>query len=205
MLRWLKRMVLCLICLLIAAAGVRFGPNLYVRLFGNPNSQWISETYTETLREKNELVVYEFETTGQETVTQDAWLIGTVQKVELPYTFQMSFTVDLSQAKVEVEGSDVRVYVPAPKARYPKLTVDEANMRKVDWLYPLTPERYEEIQRALEERLVGTHASNPQYLADAWNVAVRNLTALFAPLTEPELLSVEYSLEIVKLETDGVQ
>lgn len=68
--------------------------------FCGGNTQWISERFSETLREKNELVVYEVEITGQETVSQDAWLLGTVQKVEMPYTFQMSFTVDLSQAVV---------------------------------------------------------------------------------------------------------
>lgn len=196
--KWMKRIFAWLICLLIAAAGIRFGPNLYVRLFGNPNAQWISETYTETLREKNELVVYELETTGQETITQDAWLIGTVQKVELPYTFQLLYTVDLSQAAVTVEGSIIRVIIPAPEARYPKLVVDEANMRKVDWLYPLTPERYETMQRELENRLVEANASHPQYLSDAWDTAVRNLNALFAPLMEPGLLAVDYTLEIVQ-------
>ena len=59
--------------------GLRFGPDLYARVFGGGRVQWISERFSETLKEKNHLVVYEVETTGQETVTQDAWLFGTVQ------------------------------------------------------------------------------------------------------------------------------
>ncbi|MEG2951562.1 MAG: hypothetical protein RR946_12760, partial [Clostridia bacterium] len=96
----LKRTSLCVVCVALALVLVRFGPNLYARIFGNGNTVWISERFSETLKEKNNLVVYEVETTGQETVSQDAWLIGTVQKVVLPYTFHISFTVDLSQAKI---------------------------------------------------------------------------------------------------------
>ena len=97
--------------LLIAGVfvGVRYGPNLYMRLFGSGNAQWVSERFSETLKEKNELVVYEVETTGQETVTQDAWVLGTVQKVVMPYTFRMSYTVDLSIATVTANGSVIEV------------------------------------------------------------------------------------------------
>jgi len=194
--KFMKRVTWTLIVLVVTAACVRFGPNLYVRFFGNPDSQWLSEAYTQTLREKNELVVYEMETTGKETVTQDAWLLGTVQKVEMPYTFGMAYTVDLKDASVSVEGSEITVSVPAPTAAYPKLTVDEDNMRKVDWLYPLTPERYAEIQKTVENRLYSEHAGNDQHLLEAWDVAVRNLEALFAPLTEPGLMTVQYTVRI---------
>ena len=42
-------------------------------------------------------------------MTQDAWLLGTVQKVEMPYTFRMSFTVDLSLAVVSAldDGEEI--------------------------------------------------------------------------------------------------
>lgn len=198
MIKWLKKTMLFLVCVVFTALGIRFGPNLYVQFFGNPQSQWISETYTQNLRERNELVVYELEVTGQETFTQDAWLIGTVQKVEMPYTFTMAFVIDMTQANVVVEGSEIEVRVPAPQARYPKLVVDEERMRKNDWLYPLTPERYAEIKTTVEEKLVGLYASNTQYVSEAWNRAVYNLEELFAPLTTPGLLSVEYELKVVQ-------
>lgn len=66
--KFLKHLLRLLLCLVIALALVRFGPNIYVRFFGEGNARWFSERFTEALREKNELVVYEIETTGQETV-----------------------------------------------------------------------------------------------------------------------------------------
>lgn len=201
MFRWLKKLFSLFLCFVIAGLGVRFGPNLYVRLFGNPQSQWISETYTESLREKSELVVYELEVTGQETVTQDAWLLGTVQKVEMPYTFTMAFVVDMTQANVTVDGTEITVHIPSPTAGYPKLIVDEEHMKKSDWLYPLTPERYSEIKTTVEKKLVETYASNPQYLHDAWNRAVYNLKEMFSPLTAPGLLSVDYTVRVVRADS----
>ena len=152
MIRFFKRLIGFAVCIVVALALVRFGPTLWQRVFG-VDTQWISERFSETLREKNELVVYEVEVTGQETVSQDAWLLGTVQKVEMPYTFQMSFTVNLSQAVVSALDGAVEVRLPMPSPAYPKLTVNEDEVKKSDWLYPLTPERYAQIKQETEGRL----------------------------------------------------
>lgn len=194
----LKRFFSFLIMLVLAFALVQFGPNLYMRFFGEQNARWISERFSETLKEKNELVVYEIETTGQETVTQDAWLLGTVQKVELPYDFRMSFTVDLSSAQVEVAENVIRVRVPAPSAGYQKLTVDENNIRKNDWLYPLTPERYEQMKQQVEEKLFDEYRGNEAYCQQAWNVTVHNLQKLFRAVTDQSLFGDAYEIQIIQ-------
>ena len=128
MIRFFKRLIGFAVCIVVALALVRFGPTLWQRVFV-VDTQWISERFSETLREKNELVVYEVEVTGQETVSQDAWLLGTVQKVEMPYTFQMSFTVNLSQAVVSALDGAVEVRLPMPSPAYPKLTVNEDEVK----------------------------------------------------------------------------
>lgn len=145
--KFIRKLFTVILLAALVFTGLRFGPSLYARIFGGGNVQWISERFSETLKEKNHLVVYEVETTGQETVTQDAWILGTVQKVVVPYTFQMSYTVDLSHAAVSAEGTEIQVRVPAPVPGYQKLTVNEEEVQKVDWLYPLTPERYAETNR----------------------------------------------------------
>ena len=129
-------------------------------------------------------MVYEVETTGQETVTQDAWILGTVQKVVVPYIFQMSYTVDLSHAAVSAEGTEIQVRVPAPVPGYQKLTVNEEEVQKVDWLYPLTPERYTEIKQTIETRLFEEAKANPEYAQNAWAITVRDLENLFKAVVE---------------------
>lgn len=201
--RRLKRLFSFVLTLVLAALLVRFGPNLYVRFFGEENARWISERFSETLREKNQLVVYEIETTGQETVTQDAWLLGTVQKVELPYSFQMSYTVDLTNAQVSADENVIEVRVPAPAAGYQKLTVDENNMRKNDWLYPLTPERYEQIKQQVETKLFDEYSANQEYSGYAWDVTVHNLESLFRYVTDQSLFGNAYEIRIVEDESLG--
>lgn len=183
MIRFFKRLIGFAVCIVVALALVRFGPTLWQRVFV-VDTQWISERFSETLREKNELVVYEVEVTGQETVSQDAWLLGTVQKVEMPYTFQMSFTVNLSQAVVFALDGAVEVRLPMPSPAYPKLTVNEDKVKKSDWLYPLTPERYAQIKQETEERLFTEYSQYEQYQAGAWDVAVQNLQSLFQSVLE---------------------
>lgn len=196
--KFLKRLFRLVLCLALAVALVRFGPALYVRYFGEGNARWISERFTEALREKNELVVYEIETTGQETVAQDAWLIGTVQKVEMPYTFRMAFTVDLSHASISVADNRIEVRVPAPVPGYQKLTVNDDSVRKVDWLYPLTPERYAQIKQEVENRLFAEYSASDAYRQNAWNVAVRNLEKLLRPIVDQNVLGSMYEIHIVE-------
>lgn len=182
--KFIRKLFTVILLAALVFTGIRFGPALYARFFGGGNVQWISERFSETLKEKNHLVVYEVETTGQETVTQDAWLFGTVQKVVMPYTFQMSYTVDLSRAAVSAEGTEVQVRVPAPVPGYQKLTVHEDEVQKVDWLYPLTPERYTEIKQTIEDKLFEEAKSNPEYAQNAWNVTVHDLENLFQAVVE---------------------
>ena len=182
--KFIRKLFTVILLAALVFTGLRFGPALYARLFGGGSVQWISERFSETLKEKNHLVVYEVENTGQETVTQDAWIFGTVQKVIVPYTFQMSYTVDLSRAAVSAEGSEVQVRVPAPVPGYQKLTVNEDEVQKVDWLYPLTPERYAEIRQSIEDRLFEEAKANPEYAQNAWAITVRDLENLFMAVVE---------------------
>lgn len=197
----LKRLLRFSILLVVAICLVEFGPALMVRFFGSGNTQWISERFSESLKEKNELVVYEVETTGQETVSQDAWLIGTVQRVEIPYTFEMCFTVDLSSATVTANENVIEVRVPTPVGGYQKLTVNEQEIKKSDWLYPLTPERYEEMKQDIESRLFEEYASNDEYRQNAWGVTVRNLETLFSSIAEQSAMGQTCDIKIVADET----
>lgn len=196
--KFFKRLTSFVLCMVLAVLLVQYGPYLYIRLFGEGNTRWISERFSETLREKNELVVYELETTGQETVAQDAWLIGTVQKVEMPYTFSMCFTVDLSKAAVSVNENVIEVRVPTPQPGYQKLVVDDNNVRKVDWLYRLTPERYAQIKQEIEERLFSEYSQNAEYQKNAWNVTVRNLESLFQTVAEQSTFGVTCDIRVIK-------
>ncbi|MBR2924554.1 MAG: DUF4230 domain-containing protein [Clostridia bacterium] len=182
--------------------GFIFGPQISDLLFDtSTETKWLSERFSETLKEKNDLVVYEAEITGQETITQDAFLFGTVQKVEMPYTFNMNFSVDLSKAVVSCDGNTISIRVPGPRASYYKLTVNDENMKKSDFLYPLTPERYASIKTELETRLYEEGQSNQQYLTDAWDVTVRNLQTLLESVAQNNAITSSYTVKVIRDDT----
>ena len=52
--KFFKRLFGLVCCVALVFALVRFGPYLWERLFGGANTQWISQRFSETLREKNE-------------------------------------------------------------------------------------------------------------------------------------------------------
>jgi len=201
--RFFRNLFLLILFVALAFVAVRFGPNLYKRFFGDGNTTWISERFGEVLKEKNELVVFETTLTGQETVSQNAWLIGKVQEVLVPYSFSISFVIDLSPAKVSVDlASDtINVRIPSPVAKYQKLTVDESKMKKYDWLYPLTPERYAEIKSNIEQKLYDECATKQDYLDAAWNTAVKNMESLFKSVAENSTDGVTCKIQVIRDDT----
>ncbi len=191
------------LCAVLVFVGIRFGPTLYYRFFGSGNTQWISEQFSEQLKEKNELVVYETTLEGQETISQEAWLLGKVQEVVVPYSYSISFVIDLQHSSVTVDPdtNSIQVHLPLPKASYSKLTVDEANMKKHDWLYPLTPERYASIKTEIENKRFKECSENPAYLDAAWATAVKNMESLFKSVAEQSEQGMTCAIVVIQDDT----
>ena len=119
----------------------------------------------------------------------------------MPYTFNMNFSVDLSKAVVSCDGNTISIRVPGPRASYYKLTVNDENMKKSDFLYPLTPERYASIKTELETRLYEEGQSNQQYLTDAWDVTVRNLQTLLESVAQNNAITSSYTVKVIRDDT----
>lgn len=185
--------LLFVVVLLIAvvAAALLFSPN-------PTRAKWLSECFSETLKEKNELVVYSGERTGREIYQRNALLIGTVQEVELPYTFSFDYSVELSNAKVEADGSTINVRVPGPSLCSHKLSILDSEVERSGVLVVLTPEKYTSIKLELEQRLVEETKTNEQYLTDAWDVTVRNLTNLLSSVARANTIGGGYTIKVVR-------
>lgn len=195
-----RKLLVFLLLVALTFAVVRFGPNLYRRFFGDGNTTWISQRFSEEVTRQNRLVVYKATLTGQETVTQSAWLLGTVQSVTLPYTYELSFAVDMEAASVSVDTSSdtIQVRLPSPVAAYPTFTVDQDHVQKNDWLFPLTPERYAEIVDTIEKKLYTECATKPEYLAAAWSATVDNIQGLFRNVASASKDGVTCSVQVIQ-------
>ncbi|MBE5814082.1 MAG: DUF4230 domain-containing protein [Clostridiales bacterium] len=195
----MKKFFLILFTLVLVAAvvlvAIFFGPS-------ESKARWLSASFSETLKEKNELIVYSGERTGRDTYQRNALLIGTVQEVEIPYTFNFDYTVDLSQATVEASGTTIYVRVPAPVLSNHKLTVVDKDVERTGALVYISPEKYTEIKQSLENKLLEDTLANEEYTANAWEITVRNLTNLLTSVARANAAFGGFTIEVVQ--TDAV-
>lgn len=198
--RLFKSILTIVLSAVLIAGGVLYEPRLYTLLFGGANLSWVSERFSEELVTKRELVVLEKTITGQESVSTDAWLIGTVQEVIIPYVFSASFSVDLSVASVlyDEQSNTIQVYLPAPSVNYYKLTVDEESVEKYDFLYPLTSDRYTEMKQEIEDKLYEEVTSDPELKESAWASAVSETEALYQALLDANNTSADFKIEVME-------
>ena len=197
--KFFRTLLILLFCAALVFLGIRFGPALYYRFFSGDNTAWISERFSEELKEKNELVVLETTLTGQEIAKQNAWLLGTVQEVMIPYSYSISFVVDVSRSHVSAEENTITIFLPLPQPNYSKLTVDEENVKKHDLLYRLTPERYAAIKEEIESRLYTEACANQDYLDAAWNSAVKNMETLLQSIAAQSSLGMTCTVQVQPL------
>lgn len=165
------------------------------------NVKWLSVRFSETLKEKNELLVYSGEKTGCEIYQRNAPIVGTIQEVELPYTFSFDFSVDLSKAAVDVNGNTIYVRVPGPRMCNYKLSIQDNEVERSGSLVYLSPNKYTEIKQSLEQRLLTETQANEQYITDAWNVTVRNLKALLTSVAQANAVNGGFGIEVVRDDT----
>jgi len=198
--RFLKSLLTVILSAALIMGGVLYGPRLYALLFGGANANWISERFSEKLIQRSELIVLEKTITGQENISTDAWLIGTVQEVVIPYSFTASFSVDLSAASVACDEANnvIEVFLPVPEIVYYKLTVDEDSVKKYDFLYPLTSERYTEMKQEMEEKLYNEVANDAELAQSAWAAAVIETEKLYQELLDAYGATADFAVEVLQ-------
>ena len=204
--RFFRTLLTLILCAALITGGVLFGPRLYRLLFSGANAAWVSERFSEELNEKRELIVLEKVITGQESISTDAWLIGTVQKVVIPYTFSANFSVDLQLASVayDEQNNAIQVFLPAPSVDYYKLVVDEDNVETRDLLYPLTAERYAQIKQELEQKLYEEVTSDAELKESAWASAVSETEALYQAVLEANGTSASFAIQVIEAQAEPI-
>lgn len=198
----IKKIFVFVLLLGTVFALLRWGPYLKSLILGEESVAWVTQQFSENVRSKNELVVFEAEIKAQETITQEAWLIGTVQKILIPYTFTIRFSIDLSKIQTAVEGNIVTISIPAPQAKYQQLHVDEEGVKKHDWLYPVSAERYADIIDELENRLITKYSRYDPYISAAWEGAVTQLQNLFFSFAHQHVDTNSIRIHFVQLSNE---
>ncbi len=191
----MKKFIIIIFAMVLVAAivvvAIFFGPS-------ESKAKWLTASFTETLKEKNELIVYSGERTGRDTYQRNAMIVGTIQEVEIPYTFTFDYTVDLSKATVEASGTTIYVRVPAPSLTKHKLSVVDSEVERTGALVVLTPDKYTQIKQSLEERLLEETLANEENNSQAWEITVRNLTNLLTSVARANAAFGGYTIEVIR-------
>lgn len=143
------------------------------------------------------LITHEMEKTGELTAVKytdqgimesatKALLLGEVQKVKVPYAYEIGLGIDLRDVTVSPGESGLEVTVPKAKLLYDSFRVTgEAEVS--DFLYPLSEKQYQQMldDQAADCRM--GYMNDPEKLAAAWEEACAALQNLIGQWTETNI------------------
>ena len=195
----IQKIALVVFAAAFVVVGVVFGPELYNRLYED-NGIWISEKFTEEMKKTAELKVFQDTQTGVKTYTKGFEIFGKkveTRKIEIPYTFYMDFTVDLTNAKVTVEDKVIRIAVPAPKVNAYTVTFNDEDIKQSGLASLLSNTEITRLMNEVRDQLYAENVDREDFRTQAWEGTQEALQNLFSGLLEGEPFYGQYTLEVV--------
>ena len=99
-----------------------------------------------------------------------ALLIGDVQKVTVPYAYEIGLGIQMDRVTVEAKEDGIAVAVPKAKMIYDSFQVT-GEPKVSDFLYPLSKSRYQEMLDAQAKECREKYLSGDEFLNAAWEEA----------------------------------
>lgn len=195
----IQKIALVVFAAAFVVVGVVFGPELYNRLYED-NGIWISEKFTEEMKKTAELKVFQDTQTGVKTYTKGFEIFGKkveTRKIEIPYTFYMDFTVDLTNAKVTVEDKAIRIAVPAPQVNAYTVTFNDEDIKQSGLASLLSNTEITRLMNEVRDQLYAENVDREDFRTQAWEGTQEALQNLFSGLLEGEPIYGQYTLEVV--------
>ena len=162
--------------LALCIALIVFAPDI-LRIWSNLTGVRVSsEVLTEEIRETGILLTLTAEETGEFVSEVPARVIRVAQRVSAPYRYCLSMGVDLSEATVTNDGGVVTLALPAAQIAAESFDIT-GKVKKFDFLYPLTQDRYNEILNEQKAKLREKY-DTPENRAKAEEIATEKVRAL---------------------------
>lgn len=102
-----------------------------------------SVTLSQRLSASARLECNQVDVEGVLDATTTALLIGTVQSVQIAYSYHASIGIDLAKVGIHMEGSEITFVLPEMEVLSDSLTPTQINRN--DFWYPLTDERRQQL------------------------------------------------------------
>lgn len=137
-----------------------------------------SVTLSQKLSQSARLECVQVDVNGVLDSTTNALFIGTVQSVQIAYTYHASIGIDLTKVQIRTEGNTVVLELPAMEVLSDSLTPTE--IQRSDFWYPLTDERRQQLLNDEQEARREKHLAEVSSSAEGWDYVINALNSTIA-------------------------
>ena len=182
----LLKIVSLALAITLAAALFPYVRDLAARLLPKGKYEQAVQVISHEMEKTGELTALRF--TDQEVMenTTNALFIGEVQKVTVPYTYEIGLGVDLSRVTAEAGDGGITVKVPEAGMIFDSFRVS-GDPTVSDFFYPLNETRYQEMQDRQAADCRARYLNDPEKMDKAWQAACEALRGLIRQWTGEEL------------------
>lgn len=137
-----------------------------------------SVTLSQKLSQSARLECVQVDVNGVLDSTTNALFIGTVQSVQIAYTYHASIGIDLTKVQIRTEGNTVVLELPAMEVLSDSLTPTE--IQRSDFWYPLTDERRQQLLNDEQEARREKHLAEVSSSEEGWDYVINALNSTIA-------------------------
>lgn len=145
--RWFAKSLGTALSIVLVFVTLPYASQLAARLMPDLSGAALTESATlaREMRASARLETSRVQESGVLTSTTSAFLLGVVQSVAIPYQYEASIGIDLSQVQLEVQGNEIVFHLPPPQVLSDSLTPDFTQAVIQDTWYALTDVRRQEL------------------------------------------------------------
>lgn len=177
--KWLARVVGLALALMLAFSLWPYFRSAVTSLIGKMDYSQAAQTLTHEMREVGKLTAVEYKDTGVMDAKTDALLLGTIQKVTVPYQYEISLGIDLSLVQIESVQDGLNVYLPDVELISDKLTVT-GDAQIEDFWHLMTENRYQAMLDSQALSLREGYINNKDTMDRAYDSAQKALEKFFS-------------------------
>lgn len=177
--RFILRVLALALAIVLAVALLPYARDLLRAYFPQGKYEQTTTRLTHEMQAVGELTAVRHSDTGVMTATVDALLVGTVQKVSVPYAYEIGLGLRLSDVVLTPTESGIIVSVPDAEMLHDSFSVT-GDPDVSDFWYRLTESRYQQMLNAQAAACRAEYLEDPVVMQEAWDAACEQLSALFA-------------------------
>jgi hypothetical protein len=179
-LRWLGRVIGTALTLVLVIVLLPYASKWASKLLPDLSGAAVntSVTLSQKLSESARLECIQVDVEGVLDSTTNALFLGTVQSVQIAYTYHASIGIDLTKVQIRTDGDTVVLELPEMEVLADSLT--PTTIQRNDFWYPLTDERRQQLLNDEQEARREKHLAEVSSSEDGWDHVINALSTTIA-------------------------